>query len=296
MECNTAGDTNSVIAGLGIIYAFVVQGGLSVILSLVSVTAEAFQVLARRNLPRFESEKSVKTLILCTNAILSSISQTQIVNGISLLIAAIAQHDELSLYHLHIVYDVVNLTGVSTCTALANLIRAPNFKMSIGPHTYLLRRLYGIEKPNEMSSQALLQHSPIDKVEGLCKMSTKIFLLLISLGQFPVHTYEIFALRHYNEHYLSGDSEDSWGFGQIVALVSLGSTLVQSIGTIIDYFQHSRFEKGDKSGELRERHTPIEDHPIPPMEVPQRVHTMPTMLMDLESLEALGARRRANSS
>lgn len=97
----------------------------------------------------------------------------------------------------------------------------------------LWRRLCGVEKPNEMSSQALLQHSPIDKVEGLGKMSTKIFLLLISLGQFPVHTYEIFALRHYNEHRLSGDSEDSWGFGQIVALVSLGSTLVQSIGTII---------------------------------------------------------------
>lgn len=151
------GSTNSDIAGLGvslptpdkariyanstlqIIYAFVVQGGLSVVLSLVSVMAEAFQVLARQSLPQFQSEKSVKTLIICINAVLSSISQTQIVNGtslhfvsnvrspfhglsirthildndsgISLLIAVIVQHDELSLYHLHIVYDVVNLTG-----------------------------------------------------------------------------------------------------------------------------------------------------------------------------------------
>lgn len=31
--------------------------------------------------------------------------------GISLLIAALVQRDELSLYHLHIVYDTVNLTG-----------------------------------------------------------------------------------------------------------------------------------------------------------------------------------------
>lgn len=31
--------------------------------------------------------------------------------GISLLIAALAQQDKLSLYHLHIVYDSVNMTG-----------------------------------------------------------------------------------------------------------------------------------------------------------------------------------------
>ncbi|KAG6355384.1 hypothetical protein INS49_003346 [Diaporthe citri] len=127
-------------------------------------------------------------------------------------------------------------------------------------------------------------------------MSIKIFLLLISLGQFPVHTYEIFALRHYNEHRLSGDSEDSWGFGQIVALVSLGSTLVQSIGTIIDYFQHSSLENRVEVIQLRERGTPIEDHQTPPLEVLQRGHTMPTMPVDLESLETPGARRRANSS
>lgn len=98
---------------------------------------------------------------------------------------------------------------------------------------WLLRRIHGVRNPNEVSLKELLQHSSIYKIGGFSKMSIKIFLLAISLGQFPLHTYEIFALRHYNEHLLSGDSEDSWGFGQIVALVSVGSTLVQSIGTII---------------------------------------------------------------
>lgn len=98
---------------------------------------------------------------------------------------------------------------------------------------WLLRRVRGVKSPNEVSLRQLLQRSSIYRIGGFGKMSIKIFLLLISLGQFPVHTYEIFALRYYNEHRLSGDSENSWGFGQIVALVSLGSTLVQSIGTII---------------------------------------------------------------
>lgn len=61
----------------------------------------------------------------------------------------------------------------------------------------------------------------------------KATLLTISLCQFPLHTYMIFALRYSNEHRLSGDSENAWGFGQILALVLLGSTLVQSMGTII---------------------------------------------------------------
>lgn len=60
----------------------------------------------------------------------------------------------------------------------------------------------------------------------------KSVVLGIAMVQFPVHTYMIFALRYSNEHRLSGDSENTWGFGQIVALVLLGSTLVQSMGTI----------------------------------------------------------------
>lgn len=60
----------------------------------------------------------------------------------------------------------------------------------------------------------------------------KSAVLGVSVLQFPLHTYMIFSLRNSNEHRLLGDSENTWGFGQIVALVLLGSTLVQSMGTI----------------------------------------------------------------
>lgn len=125
------------------IYAFVLQAGLSVVLSILSVSLEFYQVSAKSNLRLFGRVESLEKWINCTNSILSNISETQIVNGkelhfimtnryppppspqmqticvafllthgigISLLIAALVQRDELSLYHLHIVYDVVNLT------------------------------------------------------------------------------------------------------------------------------------------------------------------------------------------
>jgi hypothetical protein len=99
MDCNAVGDTNSDIAGLGvslpfpcyshihadngtqIIYAFVVQGGLSVALSIVSVTAEALQVFVRRDTRRFETAVTREKWIICINAVLSSISHNQMVNG-----------------------------------------------------------------------------------------------------------------------------------------------------------------------------------------------------------------------
>lgn len=65
------------------------------------------------------------------------------------------------------------------------------------------------------------------------RLSSKASLLGVSLCQFPLHTYMIFAMRSSNEHRLSGDSENAWGFGQIMALVLMGSTLVQSVGTIV---------------------------------------------------------------
>lgn len=71
---------------LQVIYAFVVQGGLSVVLSILSVTAEAFQVLARRHPARFETATSLEKWVTCINSIIYNISQAQIINGKQLLI------------------------------------------------------------------------------------------------------------------------------------------------------------------------------------------------------------------
>lgn len=43
--------------------------------------------------------------------------------------------------------------------------------------------------------------------------------LALAILQCPVHGYMLFALRASNENHLSGDSENQWGFGQIVPLV-----------------------------------------------------------------------------
>jgi hypothetical protein len=52
---------------------------------------------------------------------------------------------------------------------------------------------------------------------------------LIAMVQYPVHLYSTVALRVSNAPFLQGDSENSWGFGQIVALVTLLGTLLECI-------------------------------------------------------------------
>lgn len=58
-------------------------------------------------------------------------------------------------------------------------------------------------------------------------------ILTVGLIQYPVHVYTLFALRNSNESYLSGDSENQWGFGQVVALVLVASVLLECFRAII---------------------------------------------------------------
>ena len=58
-------------------------------------------------------------------------------------------------------------------------------------------------------------------------MGLRFCVLVVALLQYPVHLYSIFALRTSNEHLLTGESENKWGFGQIVALVMIGQTLIE---------------------------------------------------------------------
>lgn len=57
-------------------------------------------------------------------------------------------------------------------------------------------------------------------------------ILLLAILQCPVHGYMLFALRASNESQLSGDSENQWGFGQIVPLVlfiSVATDFIQAV-------------------------------------------------------------------
>jgi hypothetical protein len=52
-------------------------------------------------------------------------------------------------------------------------------------------------------------------------------VLFVAAMQYPLHLYSIFTLRASNESLLaSGTTEQQWGFGQIVAVILLGTNLV----------------------------------------------------------------------
>ncbi|KAI0528431.1 hypothetical protein GGR58DRAFT_509347 [Xylaria digitata] len=74
--------------------------------------------------------------------VLKTISDIQTLNGISLLIGAITQNETMNLYHYHIVYDTVNLTGVSMAASLAIVFKKPNaFAIRI-PSIFVFLSLY----------------------------------------------------------------------------------------------------------------------------------------------------------
>ena len=54
-------------------------------------------------------------------------------------------------------------------------------------------------------------------------------VLALALVQYPVHSYMVFALRNANEAQLVGDSENTCGFGQVVALALLGASVLECV-------------------------------------------------------------------
>ena len=76
------------------------------------------------------------------------------------------------------------------------------------------------------------------KFDALAVLKTgyKTSVLIITMMQYPVHVYTVFTLRIANEDRLDGDSENNWGFGQVVALALLTSSVLQCIRTVIGKF------------------------------------------------------------
>lgn len=60
-------------------------------------------------------------------------------------------------------------------------------------------------------------------------VSTSSTVLTLALAQYPLHLYSVLALRISNQHLLAGESENTWGFGQIVALVMLAQTFIECL-------------------------------------------------------------------
>ncbi|KUL84429.1 hypothetical protein ZTR_08799 [Talaromyces verruculosus] len=243
-----------------------------------------------------------------------TILDVQILNGLSLLIGAMVQSRSLNLYHYHIIYDTVNLTGVSICMALTSFIenkrsynrdrsvmialficlyivfivlfgfRLNNWNDKVPGHCYyyavripfpnllhppLTDILYltstcisfsnsmgfcgaisSSPNPQRMYAQAA-QRFPNKKIMKplplmLAPHDYKALLLLLATFQYAIHIYMIFAMRAANEHHLKGDSENSWGFGQVVAMVLLGSSVLQGLRAMIDYHKTTKEKSLDR--------------------------------------------------
>lgn len=54
-------------------------------------------------------------------------------------------------------------------------------------------------------------------------------IVTLAMLQYPLHLYMVITMRTVNRGSLGGDSEDSWGFGQIVALTMLGFTIAKCV-------------------------------------------------------------------
>ncbi|KAI6758814.1 hypothetical protein HG530_011054 [Fusarium avenaceum] len=97
-------------------------------------------------------------------------------------------------------------------------------------------------------------HEVRDPIPGLIYSSRKpedYAWLIISLAmyQYPIHLYMTIALGAANESLLSGDSENAWGFGQIVALILCATTLLECVKGIFATPAEDEVFDGDDSDE-----------------------------------------------
>ncbi|KAH6962393.1 hypothetical protein BKA56DRAFT_597648 [Ilyonectria sp. MPI-CAGE-AT-0026] len=241
------------------------------------------------------------------DGILLTISDTQTINGLGLLIAGLIQSKSLTLYHMHIIYDTVNFTAVSICASLINVygqdrehgfirfcsliaftacyfsyavvfgVRLNEWSNSIPGHCYnakfiaypsnshpkvdlaylgvtcfyCLAALLGCVGCHDtisatFATTALPLGNTTFGISGLTNIVRSAttqnevaefapFIVILAMAQYPLHLYMVIALRTANEGRLNGDSENAWGFGQIVALVTAVSTILECIKGISEY-------------------------------------------------------------
>lgn len=127
------------------------------------------------------------------------------------------------LNRLHPLTDILYLTSTSM-----SFFNSMGFCGEIYFSSSKLQRIYAQRFPNKRIIKLL---TPM-----LAPYDYKALLLLLATFQYVIHIYMIFAMRAANEHHLKGDSENSWGFGQVVAMVLLGSSVLQGVRAIIGMY------------------------------------------------------------
>ncbi|KAK9424449.1 hypothetical protein SUNI508_13596 [Seiridium unicorne] len=173
--------------------------------------------------------------------VLKVIGDTQLLNGISLLIGAFAQHETLEFYHFHMV--------VSVAIAMSIVFKEPRAVLHRGMLLFIFMALY----IGFVVLFGLKLRSWDDNDPGRCYRSDRIsgkdathpyvdtvYLAITALWLFirsdPISVYLIQVYhKTSNEAYLSGGSENEWGFGQVVALTLVASTFLECVRGTIRY-------------------------------------------------------------
>lgn len=58
-------------------------------------------------------------------------------------------------------------------------------------------------------------------------------IILMAMIQYPLHLYMVISLRVRNEGLLGGDSENTWGFGQIVSLILCAAVMLECVKGVL---------------------------------------------------------------
>ncbi|KAK0627344.1 hypothetical protein B0T14DRAFT_512456 [Immersiella caudata] len=294
MECVSVGEANPDIAGLGIVIALAVQGGISVILSFWLIARDP--LMGNSPLDRYNRQaETSKATIEAAKGLIKGICDAQIFAGTALLIAAFATKDSLTLYHWHVIYDITNFTAISFCAALVhvsysgiNTCKSSEHyvRMTLSCVFAVMHLTFSIffgralerwdwDTPGRCYNTRLVSHPgaahpTVDRIYlGItcCYMQVCLIACLITsfrnyyrdpfrsfdpdgidegepelewvvmagaLYQYPIHLYMTVALRVSNESLLEGDSENSWGFGQIISLVLVADTLIRCGRAVYD--------------------------------------------------------------
>ncbi|RSL39799.1 hypothetical protein CEP53_013795 [Fusarium sp. AF-6] len=283
----------------------------------------------------------------CIDDILVAITDVQIISAMGLLIAALVQHENLSLYHLHVVYDTASFTGISICASLINVsadthhlkqtrifaiaayiciflsfsvvfgIKLNRWDENVAGHCYNTRLIAFYVDPHPLSDMVYLGVTCFYSICALlscygsgsvipilarslkrlfpwrpiryflrkpdASLRLKVAYLLaigilsyigivylggylallahprpeyrvwalipLAMGQYPLHLYMAIAIRKGNEKLLEGDSENDWGFGQIVALVLCAATCIECIRGL------SKYRKAVEAGSIQPQGT-----------------------------------------
>ena len=83
----------------------------------------------------------------------------------------------------------------------------------------------GTEWVTEQVDVPSLPRTELQEYRARGREMSSAMILQIALIQYPLHLYMVIALRSSNEDHIGGDSENYWGFGQIVALALASATV-----------------------------------------------------------------------